>query len=202
MIIFLLLIFLGINDGFGSLETMHDFGTYGHTTEIDEEDLIEQLQKKLATVDVESLQESLRQKILQWVPKPALERNQEGEWCPTQGCRVHFYDPTFTVSFDIKDHKGRVMHKKGTQINPLHYRAFKQKWIFMEGIKSFPEGFYLKGFDKVILVNGNPFELMQKYNCPFYFDQGGVLVKKFGIQRVPAVMQQEGEFIKIQEGSC
>lgn len=181
----ILLIIFGIS--FGAEGSIQDFGTYGHTTAIEEEDLIEQLQKTI--VDIESLQEGLRQKVRHWSPKPVSGLGTE--------CRIHFYDPTITVPFDIKDHKGRVLHTKGTRVNPLHYRSFSQKWVFVDGEKPLPS------FDpntKVILVRGNPFELMKDY--ALYFDQGGLLVKKFGIQNVPAILEQVGDQIRITEGSC
>lgn len=39
---------------------------------------------------------------------------------------------------------------------------------------------------KLILVRGAPLELMKARQRRFYFDQGGTLVKHFGIRAVPA----------------
>jgi conjugal transfer pilus assembly protein TraW len=32
-----------------------------------------------------------------------------------------------------------------------------------------------------------------------YFDQGGALVRKFGISQVPAIVSQEGRMLKVNE---
>lgn len=174
MRVFLVLMMIGVK-GLSA-----DHGTYGHTMAIEEEDLIEELQR--APFNVEAFQERMREKVLTWRPKAV-------EGLGTK-CRVHFYDPTFEVSQDIRDHQGRLLHRKGTKVNPLHYRDFKQKWLFVDGEKPYTAG----ENTKVIFVTGNPLGV--------YFDQGGELVKKFGIQNVPALLEQVGDKIRIQEGEC
>jgi len=66
---------------------------------------------------------------------------------------------------------------------------------------------------KIILISGSPFELMERWNQlagsqligtplvghPVYFDQGGKLTKKLGIQHVPAVVTQENLRLRIEE---
>ena len=51
----------------------------------------------------------------------------------------------------------------------------------------------------LILVQGPVFELMHTLKHPLYFDQGGWLVHKLGIQQVPAVVSQEGVRLIIEE---
>ena len=52
---------------------------------------------------------------------------------------------------------------------------------------------------KLILVRGAPLELMRARQRRFYFDQGGTLVKHFGIRAVPATVEQQGRFLIISE---
>ena len=52
---------------------------------------------------------------------------------------------------------------------------------------------------KLILVKGAPLELMKARQRRFYFDQGGTLVKRFGIRAVPASVEQQGRVLVITE---
>ena len=40
---------------------------------------------------------------------------------------------------------------------------------------------------------------MNRYSRMFYFDQGGKLVKKFGIEQVPARVSQDARVLKVEE---
>lgn len=53
--------------------------------------------------------------------------------------------------------------------------------------------------DAAILVRGAPLELMKARQRRFYFDQGGNLVKHFGIRAVPATVEQQGRVLVITE---
>lgn len=52
---------------------------------------------------------------------------------------------------------------------------------------------------KIILVNGAPFDLAQKYKERFYFDQLGHFTKKFTLKHVPSLLYQCGKKICIEE---
>ena len=52
---------------------------------------------------------------------------------------------------------------------------------------------------KIILVKGTPFEFSKKLNLPVYFDQSGVLVRKFGISQVPARVYQHDKLLLVEE---
>ena len=41
---------------------------------------------------------------------------------------------------------------------------------------------------RVVLVNGTPAEVSEKLNRRVFFDQGGALVRVFGIKAVPALL--------------
>jgi len=52
---------------------------------------------------------------------------------------------------------------------------------------------------KLILVKGAPLDLMRARQRRFYFDQGGTLVKRFGIRAVPAIVEQQGRILLVRE---
>jgi conjugal transfer pilus assembly protein TraW len=79
------------------------------------------------------------------------------------------------------------------------------KLIFIQGedetqVKWVQETFFDQDIKvKVILVSGGPFALMESWEKPVFFDQGGVITAKLGIRTVPAIVEQEGRQLKISE---
>ena len=56
-----------------------------------------------------------------------------------------------------------------------------------------------QGRVKPILVAGSYLDLMKSWKLRVYYDQEGVLVRKFGITAVPAIVSQEGQRLRIDE---
>ncbi|HDC4621210.1 TPA: type-F conjugative transfer system protein TraW, partial [Enterobacter asburiae] len=52
---------------------------------------------------------------------------------------------------------------------------------------------------KVILVNGNIKETSDALNERIYFDQSGVLTRKFGFEHIPARISRDGRVMKVEE---
>jgi len=119
--------------------------------------------------------------------------------------KTYYFDPTIVASKEIKDAEGKVVVAAGTRLNPLDYVGLNEWLVFFDGTD--PRQVELaealgKKFDwlvKPILTNGGPMDLMRKWKKRVYFDQGGNLVKKFGIQNVPAMVSQEGKVLRIDE---
>jgi len=51
----------------------------------------------------------------------------------------------------------------------------------------------------LVLVNGDPLGLMREHGRRFYFDQDSVLVDRFGIRNVPAVIQRADPVMQVEE---
>lgn len=51
---------------------------------------------------------------------------------------------------------------------------------------------------KIILVQSSPLELEKQHHVSFYFDQGGTLTTKFGIDQVPARVSQQSKTLLIE----
>lgn len=177
-----------------------EFGTQGHTYAIKEPDLLQQITQKLMALDesgslarhnrlmLEKAEKGIRR------PAPVVDITKSTE------LREFFYDPSLTVPFDLKDHKGRVFHKKGTKVNPLKHISLSHSLIFIDGDDEQQVAWASqKKKVKIILVSGSPFGLMEAWNRPIFFDQEGRLTSKLGIRQVPAVVSQEGLKLKISE---
>lgn len=191
--------------GWCSAGSAKDFGTFGHTYPIDEPDLLLEIQTKLQRLEDAGMIEQHQQEILNKTKKTmATPPAVKGITRATQN-RVFMYDPTLIVPYDLKDHEGRIFQKAGTRVSPLGPTTMRTKLVFIEGndetqIKWVQETFFDQDIKvKVILVSGAPFALMESWEKPVFFDQGGVITTKLGIRAVPAVVEQEGSKLKISE---
>lgn len=144
---------------------------------------------------LESLQEELVERVRHSVlnPPPVLEIGR------AQQTRSWTYDPSFTVSKDLSDHKGNVFAKKGQRINPLETVPFGDPFIFIDGDDEDQVYWAISQPGDIVLTKGSPTHLSQKYERPFFFDQGGSLTKKFSIKNVPAYVRQEKKVLVVEE---
>ncbi len=179
-----------------------DLGTFGTTFPILEENLIEIIKRKILKLsesrELEKHQNNILQRMLKHIERPISSR----DVAKTKLVRTFLYDPTIIVPQDLKDHRNVIFHKAGTSVNPLDIYSLKRPLLVINGDDEIQVNWALaqhKLNPKIILVRGAPFELMKKHNIQIYFDQGGTLVKKFGIQQVPARVTQSGKFLKIEE---
>jgi conjugal transfer pilus assembly protein TraW len=198
----LLLILLIVSIALSRYSYAKDFGVVGHSYEIIEQDIIEYIKAKLANQDLEALNEEMREKVKARLSRPE----------PVAGIidakenREYYYDPAFILEADIRDHKGQLIHAKGTEINPLSRIPLGKVLIFINGDNekqveyAFQQYKELQEKAKIILTRGSPLELEKAHNDVWiYFDQFGALTKKLGIKAVPALVKQEGLKLKISE---
>jgi conjugal transfer pilus assembly protein TraW len=184
-----------------------DFGTHGPIFPIEETDPIILIQQKLThmkeTGNLSHHETEVQKKI-----KIAVERPEavKGITKATTS-RVFFYDPTFTVENDLKNHQGKVFAKRGTRINPLEKTTLSSSLLFFDGedVEQVTWAkIHLKEKDstiKLILINGSPLHLAEDVGQAVYFDQKGLLTKKLGITHIPAIVSQEGLWLRIEEVS-
>jgi conjugal transfer pilus assembly protein TraW len=182
-----------------------DFGTFGHTYEIEEPDLLQDIQTKLLNLEdagmIKQHQDEILNKTKHSLANPPAVK---GITRAIQD-RTFMYDPSIVVPYDLKDHEGRVFQKAGTRFNPMGPTPLRSKLIFIQGedetqVKWVQETFFDQDIKvKVILVSGGPFALMESWEKPVFFDQGGVITAKLGIRTVPAIVEQEGRQLKISE---
>ncbi len=198
VVVVLLFIFsLGINPS-----EAKDLGVHGSICPIAEEDPIALIQNKLKKMEEKG--ELLKHNLLiQKRTKESVERPSPVEGISkTTKSRLFTYDPTFTVQKDIKDHLGRIIYAKGTKINPLETVTMTEDLLFIDGDDPEQKSWAFDRIEKsvvseqkerrirLVLVKGPPLALSEELGIPVYFDQGGFLTKKFGINHVPAIVGQ------------
>lgn len=180
-----------------------DYGQQGTVWPVIEPDLLQQIHARLqhleATGETARLNEELKRRTIARVNRPE----------PVAGItlasetRVWRFDPTITVERDIADDKGRVIIAAGTRVNPLDTVPLRAPLVFLDGDDAAQLAWAAQRYGatraKLILVRGAPLELMKARQRRFYFDQGGNLVKHFGIRAVPATVEQQGRLLVITE---
>lgn len=119
--------------------------------------------------------------------------------------RTYYFNPSIRVNRDIRDAEGRVIVKAGTTVNPFDYASMNTWLLFFDGTDKRQVQLAEKlgreyGWQiKPILTAGGPLDLGRVWKRRVYFDQGGFLVKRLGIQNVPALVTQEGKEMRIDE---
>jgi conjugal transfer pilus assembly protein TraW len=186
---YLLILFLF---GLTSLEAK-DFGSFGPTFPIQEEDLMLVLQKRLVLAQQDEMQKA----FIATVEKP------KGKPFPkARKLRAYDYDPTLTVQEEIQDSQGKTIVAKGTKVNPLDQYSLTEDLLFFDGDDPRQVAWAKSLQGKWILTNGKPLELEKLEEKPVYFDQGGYLTKKLGIQALPAKVSQKDRKLKVEEVPC
>lgn len=180
-----------------------DHGQMGETFPIIETDLLSTIEAKLrylkASGGIEALQRQMQGQAVASVrrPKPV-----EGLSAATSR-REWLFDPSIVTEDDIRDTKGNLIAARGTRVNPLDHVQLSQELVFVNGNSADEVDWALRGWSdlkaKIIFVSGSPFDAMKPHQRRFYFDQGGMLVSRFGIRHTPAVVSAAGPALKVAE---
>lgn len=182
-----------------------NLGTIGPTYPIAEQNLLDHimatLRQKERSGELQRLQELAQARATQSVrspkPVPGLSR--------ASTARTYYFDPTFTLDRNITDENGQLLFAAGLRKNPLDVVSLSKHLLFFDArdprqvarAKELIETY--QGRVKPILVGGSYLDLMKAWNRPVFYDQEGALVRKLGIQAVPAIVSQEGSRLRIDE---
>jgi conjugal transfer pilus assembly protein TraW len=182
-----------------------DLGTLGPTYEISEPHLLafiqQRLREKERSGELQQLEAEARARSVDTVtnppPVPGLH--------PTQQARTFYFDPSFTLDRNILGPQGELLFAAGTRKNPLEVVSLSRHLLFFDArdprqLRRARElmAFYA-GRVKPIVVGGAYLELMKAWHLPVYYDQQGLLTRRFGITQVPALVSQEGLRLRIDE---
>ena len=180
-----------------------DYGQHGAVFPVAETDLLASIKARLeamtASGAVDRINQELKDRTISKVnrPEPVAGLTAAG------AMRSWLFDPTITVNEDIKDNEGQLMVPAGTRVNPLDTVPLRQPLIFFDGDDGDERRWALeqrrKGSAKLILVKGAPLALMKSAQTRIYFDQGGTLVRRFGIKATPATVVQQNRQLRVTE---
>lgn len=182
-----------------------ELGVIGKVYPIKEKDMLEviqeRLQEKKASGELDRINDELlkqaRHKTMRPPPVEGITKTTEPS--------THYYDPTMVLKKDIFDAENHLIYAKGTTINPLDIKGLTRNILFFDGDDKEQVSWakkltgYYEGRVKLILVKGPISDLMKQLNMQLFFDQKGVLVKRFRIEHVPAIVSQENRLLRIDE---
>ena len=176
-----------------------DLGVHGSLFPIQEENLMEVIQRKLNTMEksgkIIQLNDHLQKKMKENAQNPQVVHK-----LPRAIKTIAtLFDPSISMPDDIKDHKGRIVISAGTRVNPLDYLNWGEPLILLDGTDTEQVEWAQKTTGKWILTKGNPFKVGKEADRWVYFDQGGIIVKKFNIQHLPARISQKDKHLLIEE---
>ncbi len=172
---------------------------------VDEPDVLQWIERRLAAkqasgelaakVDA-AIAETTRQ-LAQPVPLAHISR--------ASSTRTSWYDPSHTAERDVLDQHGRILVPAGTRVNPLDTVSLGRSLIFFDGRDPDQAAFAKRFIDsragraRPVLTGGSYFALMRQWRIPVYYDQRGLLTRRFGIRHVPAIVAQDGQRLRIDE---
>ena len=182
-----------------------DLGVIGKTYDIAERDLIEVIKDKLRhmeqTGELAKRQTEYKNRVMSGIehpkPIPGIQA--------TETANTHYYDPSIVTDKDIADATGKILYPRGTRVNPLDYIGWNKYLLFVDARdqKQLDMSKRIMATSdkpvKLVLVAGEPLNLMRKWKKQVYYDQGGILARRFAITQVPAIVRQEGRRLRIDE---
>jgi len=178
-----------------------DLGQYGSLFDVKEEDMLEYLARRLASLKasgkLQEIEEDIKNRAKEKVINPPPVRGLS----ETRVERSFIHDPSLIVDEDIKDHEGRIIARAGQKVNPLQHLSLSKGMVFIDGTKEHQVRWAVAHQEKyrIVLTNGSPLGRQEQFGVSFYFDQSGIITKRYGIRHVPARFEQEGHFLRITE---
>ncbi len=182
---------------YSSVATAHNLGVVAATFDIKEQCFLEMIQVRLSGLGYDGILK--HQKKIQSIARRKVERP-VGVSLPRASVNRRFvFDPSITTEVNIRGADGEVLIKKGTSANPLDFVSLSQHLLFFDGDDKKQVAYVSAKSGLLIATSGSPLELEAQLGRRVYFDQAGVMVKKFGIKAVPAMVSQNGDKLIVEE---
>lgn len=176
-----------------------DLGVHGHTYPIAERSLLEVIHTKLSQAEKSGKLKELQKEFTERTKKSLRSPKTFVPLPRAQLPREFLFDPSYTQKEEVRDHEERLIVSSGTRVNPLDYVAWGEPLILMDGEDKEQVAWALKQEGKIVLVSGKPLDLYERHKRWVYFDQGGIITRRFGIKALPSLITQEGSNLKIKE---
>lgn len=214
---------------FGNTVFAKDFGKCGATFEIKEEGFVAMMQRKLKEVNLaeheQKMKDLARKKVEEPTPVLGITRAtrtvshsfdpsyvlDEDVFLP---CGKLLYPAGTKVNpLDHMEWGGRMVFIDGrdsAQIVWAKDNYLKTDETFDKNKDKLRQNLSIQNTDnaahisassdtKIILTGGRPLELERELANPIYFDQFGELTGRFNITHVPAIVEQDGKYLKVTE---
>lgn len=180
-----------------------DFGKFGNSFPIIEEDLLKIIGYRLAELQssgkIDTYSKAIKAQTELHIQRPKAVNLQEAKHF-----RTFYYDPTYIVKEDIRDLEGNLIAKAGTKVNPFDTVTLSKPLVFLDGDNKNQLAWLdktRKSYKKltIILTKGEPIKLSEELQEEIFFDQQGLITTKLKIEHIPAIVTQENKWLKIEE---
>lgn len=180
-----------------------NFGTYGTVFPVTEPDFLEEILSRFRAMEenggLAQMERDMQQRTRDYLERPRAANLLP----PAEEYRAFYFDPSITVDRDLADQNGTVFMKAGTRINPLDHSAYDKRIVVIDGDAEDQVNFALSEGDEMdtlmVIAKGAPLDLMRRHGRRFWFDQDGVMVARFEIERLPTVITRDGDVLLIEE---
>jgi len=121
--------------------------------------------------------------------------------------KTFYPNPNYTLDKDILDNNNNILYKKGYTFNPLEYITLTDRYVFLDytnkkQVHWFKNTKLAKDITtRIILTNGNYTEAMKEFKREVFY-ASDILIKRFGLEATPSVIQQDGKRIKVSHFVC
>ena len=176
-----------------------DYGTRGHMFPIAETSLLQVIYSKLDAAEQSGKLEEMQNEFREKVKRKVLRPTPVAGLVKAERSRSWSYNPAITQLTPITDGRGNVVVAAGTRVNPLDTLSWGKPLLFINGDDSEQVAWAKTRSGDIVLVCGAPLELSQELDRSVYFDQGGLLVQRFKIEALPAIVEQDGKLLKVSE---
>lgn len=175
------------------IEGFKDYGVYGKTYPIMEENILKVLASKQNEIE-----KKLRERIPEIKKRMLVLTKYDGRFEHVKEERVYYVNPKLILSDNILDHQGNILFTKGTVFDPSRFVKLG-RYVIIDGNSRPQAEFAVKGdFRRIILVSGDLEKLTKTYKKPFYFANDPI-IERFKIKRVPVVIEGDGEYVRVTE---
>jgi len=184
-----------------------NLGVWGPVFPIKEQDFLSFIYNRLNEMQKSGELKNAKNKFIKTVKEHALRPNPVKWLTTTTNKKTFLYDPTFVLTKNIYDENKNILIKAGTRINPFDAITLHQVLFFLDSddkrqirtVLSESKKVAKNYLVKFILVNGNIKDATKLLNSHIYFDQYGLLSKKFNLQHIPCEIKQRGKVLEIKE---
>lgn len=180
-----------------------NFGTYGTVFPITEPDFLEAIMTRLRAMEdggeLARMEREMQDRTREYIERPDAARDQP----PAEAYRAFRFDPSITLDRDLADHNGQVFAAAGTRVNPLAWSGFSKRIVVIDGDAPDQVEFALQDGNEldtlIVIARGAPLALMREHGRRFWFDQDGVILDRFGLERLPSVITRADPMLLIEE---
>ena len=180
-----------------------DLGQHGAVFEIREPDFLQTIYDRLAQKEANGEIDEFRRAQIEGAKNYVHRPTPAARLTPAEEYLRYEVDLSMTVTRDLSDHRGIIFARAGTVINPLETSTFTRTIILFDGDRPEQVAFALAQGNELevllVLTSGAPLELMRAHGRRFYFDQDGVLSRKFAVQHLPARISRAGLLMQVEE---